>query len=142
MSSLLYHTNDIFDGVPISMAAHVKSEAESFQRILEIVRLIDEKRHIRDLLFLAEFAKKQESELRCSGPKEPKVKELVCVGIDRGVQPVILAIDTNHRLVDRVLIRINVAIGLELGLPNSVVNRGVNSLDTQTIKILFSIIER
>jgi hypothetical protein len=77
-----------------------------------MVRFIDEKRHIRDLLFLAEFAKKQHGELRRSCLKQPDVEELICVGIDRGVQPVTLAIDANHRLVNRNLIRIDVAVGL------------------------------
>jgi hypothetical protein len=94
------------------MAARAKSEAESFERILEMVCVIYEKRYIRELLFLAEFTNEQQSELRRSGLKQPHMEELVCVGIDRGVQPVTLAIDANHRLVNRDLIRFDVAIGL------------------------------
>jgi hypothetical protein len=64
------------------------------------------------VLFLAEFAKKQHSELRRSRLKQPDMEELICVGIDRSVQPVTLAVDANHRLVNRNLIRLDVAIGL------------------------------
>jgi hypothetical protein len=102
----------MFDSVPGSMAAHAKSEVESLQRVREMVRVIDEKRHIRDLLFLAEFTKEQHGELRRSRLKQPYMEELVCTGIGRGVQPVTLAVDANHGLVSRNLIRIDVAIGL------------------------------
>jgi hypothetical protein len=72
---------DTFDSVPVSMTAHTKSGAESFQRVLEIVRFTDEKHHIRELLFPAEFAKEQRGELRRSGLKRPHMEELVRVGV-------------------------------------------------------------
>ena len=77
-----------------------------------MVRIVDEKRYVRDLLFLAEFTKKQHSELRRSRLKQPNVKELIRVGIDRRKQPVTLAVDANHRLVNRDLIRFDVTVGL------------------------------
>jgi hypothetical protein len=68
--------------------------------------------------------------------------ELVCVGIDRGVQPVTLAVDANHRLITRDLIRIDVAVGLKISFIHPVMNRGSTSFDTQTVKILFGILKR
>jgi hypothetical protein len=64
------------------------------------------------VLFLAEFAKEQESELRRSRLKQPFVDELSCVRVDRSEQPVTLAVDGNHRLVNRDSIRIDVTVGL------------------------------
>jgi hypothetical protein len=58
------------------------------------------------------FTKEQHGELRRSCLKQSHMEELVCVGIDRGVQPVALAVDADQRLVNRDLIRINVAVGL------------------------------
>ncbi len=40
------------------------------------------------------------------------MEELLCVGIDRGVQPVTLAVDANHCLVNRNLVRFSAAAGL------------------------------
>ena len=94
------------------MAAHAKSEAESLQRVLEMVRVIDETRDVRDRLLLAAFAKEQQRELGCPCLNQSNVVGLVRVGIDRCKQPVTLSIDANHRLVNRDLIRSDVAVGL------------------------------
>ena len=103
---------DTFDAVPISVARYLKSEPEPLQRSFEIVRSIDEKRRLLNLLFVAEFTKKQHGELRCEYLKQPYVKEFVRVGIDCSVQPVALTVDANHGFVHRNLIRISIAIGL------------------------------
>ena len=75
-------------------------------------RIIDQKRDIVHLLFVAELTKEQHGESGCTCLKEPNVEGLVCVGIDRSVQPVALTIDSNRCLINRNLIRINVAVGL------------------------------
>jgi hypothetical protein len=102
----------MFDAVPTSVAFVSKSEAESPQCLLEVVCVVDEKRHVRDLLSLAEFTKRQHSELRRSRLKQPKVAELIRVGIDHYEQPVTLSTDANHRLVNPDPVRVNVAVGL------------------------------
>ena len=51
------------------MVNRLKSEPESLQRSAEMVRSVDEKCDLLDLLFVAEFAKKQHGELRNSGLK-------------------------------------------------------------------------
>jgi hypothetical protein len=76
------------------------------------VRIVDEKRHVRDPLFLAEFANEQRGELRRSRLKQPKARELIRIRIDRCKQPVTLAVDANRRLVNHNLIRFDVTIGL------------------------------
>lgn len=70
-----------------------------------MVRSIDEKYGLLDLLFLTEFAEKQHGELRGRGVKQPDVEEFVGVGIDSSVQPVSFVVDPNHRFVQRDLIR-------------------------------------
>lgn len=60
MFSLFYPKKYIFDNVPISSAAYVKSEDESIERVLEKVRSIDEKRHVRELHVLAELTNQEE----------------------------------------------------------------------------------
>jgi hypothetical protein len=46
-----------------------------------MVCVVDEKRHVRNLLFLAEFTKDQHGELRRPRLKQPHVEELVRVGM-------------------------------------------------------------
>jgi len=70
------------------VARYLKSEPEPLQRSFEIVRSIDEKRRLFNLLFVAEFTKKQHDELRRSRLKQPYMVEFVRVGIDSSVQPV------------------------------------------------------
>ena len=56
------------------MASYLKSESEPLQRGVEIVRAIDEKPRLLNLLFLAEFTKKQHRVLRSSRLKQPYVE--------------------------------------------------------------------
>jgi hypothetical protein len=57
----------------------------------------------------------QHSELRRSRLEQPHVAEGVRVGI-RGEQSAALSVDADHRLVDRDLSRVDVAVWLEIGL--------------------------
>ena len=90
------------------MANHLKSEAESTQCSGEMVSVIDENRHIFELLFLAEFTQAQHGELCRSCLKQPDVKELIRLRIDSGIQLVTFVVDLNHRLVERDVIRIGI----------------------------------
>ncbi len=109
---MFYLMKDTFDGVPISTAAHAKSKVESVECVLEMVYVVDEKRHVRDLLFLAEFTKERHGELRRPRLKQPNMEELVRIEIDRRQQPVTLAVDADQRFVNRTLIRFDVTVGL------------------------------
>jgi hypothetical protein len=63
------------------MTNYLKSEPESLQGGFEVVRSVDKERRLLDLLFLAEFAEKQHSELRGSGLKQPEIEEFVILGL-------------------------------------------------------------
>lgn len=77
-----------------------------------MVRSIDEKRGLLDLLFVAELAEKQQRELCGPGLKQPDVEGFVYLVIDCGIQPVALIVDPNHRLVYSNLIWNGIAVGL------------------------------
>jgi hypothetical protein len=71
--------------------------------------IINEKRGLFDLLFVAEFKQKQQDELRSSDLKWSNMSEFVRFGIDSSVQPVLFVVDPNHCLIQCDLIRILVA---------------------------------
>jgi hypothetical protein len=82
----LYFSKDTFDSDPISVANRLRSEAESAECSLQVVRIIDENRHFGNRNFLRELADKVHSELRCSSQKEPYMEEFVRIWIDSSVQ--------------------------------------------------------
>ena len=84
------------------MTKCLKSKSKSLQYSCEVVRSVNEKRRIFDLLFLTKFAKKQHSELHSPRLEQPSVEEFICLRIDGGVQPVTV-------IIDRSLIRSAVA---------------------------------
>ncbi|GGK79784.1 hypothetical protein GCM10009067_35160 [Haloarcula sebkhae] len=49
-------SKDPFDGVPISVATHLKSESSSLQCSLEVLSAIDEKDSSFDIVFVPKFA--------------------------------------------------------------------------------------
>jgi hypothetical protein len=85
--SSFYLTEDTFDGVPISVATHLKSEAKSARCCFQIVRTVNEKRRLVDGVLLPEFTQEQTGSFGCSRLKQPDVKQLVHGWIDGGVQP-------------------------------------------------------
>lgn len=62
----MYLERNIFAAVPISMVRRLKSEAESVECNLQMMRTVAEEGDIIDLLFLPEFAQEQHSTLRYS----------------------------------------------------------------------------
>jgi len=64
---LFYLTKDIYDAIPISGAADMKSESKSRQCRLEVIGVINEKHRIVDIVFLAEFTLKTIREPRICG---------------------------------------------------------------------------
>jgi hypothetical protein len=54
-SSPFYLTEDAFDSIPISVATDLKSEPESRECRVKMIRVIDEKRRVVDVVFLAEL---------------------------------------------------------------------------------------
>ncbi len=55
----------------MSTATRAKSEVESVECVLEVVMTLNEKRDVRQVLFLTEFAKKQQRQLRYPCLKQP-----------------------------------------------------------------------
>ncbi len=101
-----YITKDTFSGIPMFVAAHAKSEAESVECRLEVRGIVSEKSDVRYLLFLSKLAETHCRELRSSRPKGPKVEELVYAGMNAANSQSVSIVE-NHRLVNRDLIRIS-----------------------------------
>ena len=74
---VFYLTKDTFDAVPISVASHLKSEAESVESVLEMVGVINEKCNISKPLFLTQFTEKWQHQLRRSRLKQPYMEKLI-----------------------------------------------------------------
>ena len=69
-----YVTKDTFNFVPIPVTFGAKSGAGPVERVLEVVCLVSEKRHVRDPLVLTELTKEQQGELRLSRLKQPSME--------------------------------------------------------------------
>jgi hypothetical protein len=80
MGFVVLSLENAFDGIPISIASHLKSDPKSLHSGFEVVRSVNEKRGLLNLLFLAEFAEKQHGELRSSRLKQSDVHEFVVSG--------------------------------------------------------------
>jgi len=74
--------------------------------------IIDEKHRVFDIVFLTKLLEKLLCQCRCSRCIEPYMQEFVCVRIDSSIQPILLAVDSDHRLVKRNVIRTRIAGGL------------------------------
>ena len=61
------------------------------------------------------------------------MQEIVRLGVDRSIQPELLAVDSDHRLVERNVIRTRVAGRLQIGLVNPVVDRFLRPFDTKLL---------
>ena len=76
------------------------------------MRSIDEKHGVGDVVFLVKLRQKRMSEnLRCCRLKLC-MEEFVCLGINCGVQPVLLIVQLDHSLVTRNVIRTPTRFGL------------------------------
>jgi len=88
------------------MSFGLKSQPCSVKRGLEVVRIINEKYGVFDIVSPAKFSQKYFGKSGCRGGKQPKVEQSVRFWISSSVQPVLLIVDANHCLVNRNLIRI------------------------------------
>ena len=108
----LQFSEDPFDSIPISVATHLKSESSSLQCSLEVLSAINEEDCGFDIVFFSQFAK-EDLRKRCRGRgKQPDMQQVVSLGVCGGVQPELLVVDPNHRLVERDLIRRLAGFGL------------------------------
>ena len=87
-------------------------EAVSIEGGSEPFGVVDEKHGGFDIVFLPQFAEEYFGKTGRIRGKEPNVKELVRFGIDSGVQPVLLIVDSNQSFVECNVIRARTAFGL------------------------------
>ena len=90
-----------FDGILFSM----KLKPSSGQRSVEVLSTIDQKHSGFDMVFLAEFTRKDFSQWSPGSCKQSQMQQVVCAGISRSVQPVLLVIDSNLGFVYSDVIR-------------------------------------
>jgi len=95
----------MFGSVPISVAFCPKSESGALKCSLVVFRAIYEKYGGFDIAFLPYLFGKDFCETGCGGRKQPQMENIGCLWIRTGVQPELLVVDSNHRFVDRYLIR-------------------------------------
>ena len=84
--------------------------------------VIDKKHSLRNIMFRTEFSQKFLRQCYCCGCKQPKMEEFIRLWINCGVQPVLLTIDPDHRLIQRNMIRACIAGGLLICFLNPVMN--------------------
>ena len=99
-----YLSKDTFDGVLISMWNHLKSVAILIEDIHQVIGIIDEKFDVIKSISSMELGEKPPRRLfRRRG--QPELQDFVRFGIDGAVQPVVVAVDADHLLINRELIR-------------------------------------
>jgi hypothetical protein len=103
---------DALDAIPISVVFRMKSEASSAKCSLEMLCTIDEKHGSFDIVFLTELTEENLGRYGGCRGKQPDVKQVIRFGIGGGIQPVLLGVNPNHRLVKRNVIRTSTLSGL------------------------------
>jgi hypothetical protein len=86
------------------------------------VQSIDEKHGVGDVVFLGEFRQKRMSKDLCCRRFNLRMEQFVCLGIDGGRQLILLIVESDHRLVNRNVIRTLTSFGLSIGLVNPIMN--------------------
>ena len=102
---MFYISKDTFDGVPISMWNHLKSVAILIEDIHQVIGIIDEKFDVIKSISSMELGEKPSRRLFRRRWKQPELQDFVPFGIDGAVQPVVVAVDADHLLINRELIR-------------------------------------
>ncbi|OLZ39339.1 hypothetical protein A6E15_18300 [Natrinema saccharevitans] len=74
--------------------------------------VIDEKHSVVEVVFLTKLLQELFRQCRCSRGKQPNVQKFVRLWIDSSVQPELLAVDSDHRFIERNVIRTHVSGGL------------------------------
>jgi len=134
-----YLSGDTFNASPISVATDPRSELEPIECRREIRCGIDEDRGVVEVLFVAEFVRKQHSEKRSSRRKQPYIENFVRFGINGSVQPAAFVVDLDHCLVNHNLLWIPLRGGLQLGFVDPVVDSSSTAVDSQNFDMLFCI---
>jgi hypothetical protein len=84
---------------------HLKSIPVFIEDIHQVISVIDEKFDIIELIASVKLGEKPSRRLFRCGWIEAHVENFVGIGINRAVQPELLAVEADHLLVNRELIR-------------------------------------
>ena len=103
--SSFYFPKDAFDGIPIPVRNHLESIAIFVKDSYQVVGIINEKFDIIELVLAVQLGKKPSRYLFRCRRKQPELQYFVCLRIDSTTQPVVVAVDADHFLVNRELIR-------------------------------------
>jgi hypothetical protein len=68
-------------------------------------RAINEENGIVDIVFVTKLSEKPLCETGVCGRLKLCMQQIVCIGIDGGVQPILLVVELDHGFVDRNVIR-------------------------------------
>jgi len=98
------------------MCEYLKSVAVFGQNWAKIVGVIDEKQHAIELIAPVKLGQKPPRRLFRRSRKQADMEDFVRFGIDSTVQPELLAVEADHLLVDRELIRTDLEIGCRFAL--------------------------
>jgi hypothetical protein len=79
---------------------------------LVVLGAIDQKHGGFDIVFLTKFSEKDLCECGRCRRKQPQMEQFVCLGIGSSVQPELPIVNSNHRFVNRNVIRILAICGL------------------------------
>jgi hypothetical protein len=96
----------------------------------KIISTVDENRDVSEPAALVKMVEKPPRRYLICGWKEADSDDLVGNRIDSSVQPELLAVEANHLLVDRGLIRGHRRGGLYLCFVHPVVDRDVTPIDS------------
>jgi len=90
-----------------------KSVAILIKDIHQVIGVINEEFNVIKLISLIEFDEKPSRRLFCRRRrKQPEMQDFVRFGINGAIQPVVVAIDANHLLINHKLIRAHRGNGL------------------------------
>jgi hypothetical protein len=99
-------SKDTFDAVPIPVAFVLESKSVTVECRLQPRCGIDEKDRVVGEMFVAEVREEHLGQCFSSRRMESYMEQAVRIGVDGGVQPVLLVTDLNHSFVERNVIRI------------------------------------
>ncbi len=111
-----------------------KYEPPLVQRGLEPRCTVDEKFNIIDVMFRFQFTQGYLRNYRCSRRKQPNKKNSIRRRIDCSEQPVPLAIDLDHHLIESELVGLGTSDRLQIRLLDPVMNRRTSPFDPKVIK--------
>ena len=109
---MFYFTKDTFSDVLISMWNRPKSVAIHIKNIHQVIGILDEEFDGIKSISSMEPGEKPPRRLFRHRWEQPELQDFAHFGIDGAVQPVVVAVDADHFLLNRELIRTHRRYGL------------------------------